>query len=58
MARMKYRTPESSAHRFPTSPNTNPGVSIAGTPDIVALGIESIGGTSSCSGGIGFRQLV
>lgn len=39
-------------------PSVNPGVSIAGTPDIMALGVESIGGTSSCSGGMGFRQLV
>ena len=39
-------------------PSVNPGVGIAGAPDIVALGIESIGGTSTCSGELGFRQLV
>ena len=39
-------------------PSLGLGVSIAGVPDVIALGIESIGGTSSCSGGIGFRQLV
>lgn len=41
-----------------TTPSVNPGVSINGTPDILALGIESIGGTSTCAGGIGIRQLV
>lgn len=41
-----------------TEPSVHPGMSIAGVPDIVALGIESIGGTSSCSGGLGVRQLV
>jgi hypothetical protein len=40
------------------APSIQPGVSIAGTSDIVALGIESIGGTSTCSGGLGVRQLV
>lgn len=41
-----------------TEPSVHPGMSIAGVPDVVALGIESIGGTSSCSGGVGVRQLV
>ena len=41
-----------------TAPSVHPGMGINGTPDIVALGIESIGGTSSCSGGLGIRQLV
>ena len=41
-----------------TAPSVHPGMSINGTADIVALGIESIGGTSSCSGGLGIRQLV
>lgn len=41
-----------------TEPSVHPGVGINGTPDVLALGIESIGGTSSCSGGLGIRQLV
>ena len=41
-----------------TDPSVGPGVGIDGTPDIIALGIESIGGTSTCSGAIGVRQLV
>lgn len=41
-----------------TAPSVHPGMSIAGVPDILALGIESIGGTSSCSGGLAVRQLV
>lgn len=41
-----------------TNPSINPGISINGTPDIIALGIESIGGQSSCAGGIGIRHLV
>lgn len=53
-----YASRDSRQANTNTNPNTNPGVSIAGTPDIVALGVESIGGTSSCSGGMGFRQLV
>lgn len=53
-----YASRDSRQANTETNPNTNPGVSINGTPDIVALGIESIGGTSQCSGGMGFRQLV
>lgn len=41
-----------------TEPSVHPGAGINGTPDVLALGIESIGGTSSCSGGLGIRQLV
>ena len=41
-----------------TNPSVNPGIGIAGVPDICALGIESIGGTSSCAGGLCVRQLI
>ena len=41
-----------------TAPSVHPGMSIAGVPDVIALGIESIGGTSTCSGGVAVRQLV
>jgi hypothetical protein len=41
-----------------TDPSVNPGISINGTPDIIALGIESIGGASTCAGGLGIRHLV
>jgi hypothetical protein len=40
------------------NPSVNPGIGIAGVPDICALGIESIGGTSSCAGGLCVRQLI
>jgi len=53
-----YASRDSRQSTATTNPSLNPGVSIAGTPDIVALGIESIGGTSTCAGGIGVRQLV
>ena len=53
-----YASRDSRQTASTTNPALNPGVSIAGTPDIVALGIESIGGTSTCAGGIGVRQLV
>lgn len=41
-----------------TNPSVNPGISISGTPDIIALGIASIGGASTCAGGLGIRHLV
>lgn len=33
-------------------------ITINGTPDIIALGIASIGGASTCAGGLGIRHLV
>lgn len=53
-----YASRDSRQVNVPTNPAINPGVSIAGVADILALGIESIGGTSSCAGGIGIRQLI
>lgn len=53
-----YASRDSRQSNTLTYPSIAPGVSIAGTPDIMALGIESIGGTSSCSGGLGIRQLI
>jgi len=40
------------------SPTIGPGISINGTSDVFALGIEGIGGNATCSGKIGVRVLV
>lgn len=53
-----YASKDSRQTNQSVAPSIGPGVGIAGTADVVALGIESIGGTSTCAGGIGLRQLV
>lgn len=53
-----YASKDSRQTNVLTNPSVQPGMSIAGVPDVVALGIESIGGTSPCAGGMGIRQLV